>query len=238
MSGKPEKDDDEIQTGIEAILKPTPEEKYSEEGMIRESQRILGRALVNYFSGQLGNELLKPVNSGLGTYLSTLGPFTLQIYPSFTGTNAVQKIALLSDNSTELMKKIYAAIFGEYVLKTNLFSNQDSQVNLTSIMSEFYSASRYFQLDIRLSGISTHPLILAMSLRPENRALYALAVEHAMKKNNLKHCIDGSLFEQICQNIAPTKSILEVAEIYQIKNLKNLMNDINQVINNYGCWKK
>jgi len=224
--------------GIESVLKKTDEEKYSEEVIIQEAQLILGKALIDYFSGELGNALIKPVNSGLRTYLVTLGPFTLQIYPNISGGNECQNISVLGALSADFLGKVYAASFGEYSRNTDLIPKQNQQVNLSYVMTEFTSAYNFFQMNVNKERVSAHPLIIAMNLKPENRVLYAVAAEHAMKSNELKTCSEGSLFDQVNQNVVPTKAILEVAELYKVEQLKDLMIDINHTISTHACWRK
>lgn len=208
--------------------------------LIRDGQKYLGEALIQYYGGNLGNHQTNPIKIGasLIEFLRTMGPYVLQIRPRRNNStfDNQQQIYLYINIDNDFLKKVLEATYGKYVSKTDLagLASASSGASLDQVIPQYHAAQK--TLCLKSSEItSTSPYIVAMGLKPENRALVAVAINEALQNNKIiQYGSFGGQKNAVLNAFVSLTSILEQAEKYNQTRIKDIIADLNNVAQEYN----
>lgn len=239
-----------IEDGLEELednnKKPESEKQPEDIGpceLQEDARKIMGEALVNYFSGNLHQQkqcmhlhrITKELVQQYGLDFFTIHPPSRRRSAASLCVNIPEKV----------IKDALKLLCGEYILQTDVanYAKRDSMEELEKVIPELETV--YVQT-IRVSNEVEHartvlnPYIITMSMSNTNRPLAVIAIKNADERGVIKipNEIPSKIFERwitdAIANVAPeARDFSEAAKKYNVQTIIPIIKEFKHVCGAY-----
>lgn len=172
--------------------------------------------------------------------LKILGPFIIQIAPHkpFGHKYCAYDCSLIDTLSGEIFLNCLRTFSEGYLESTDLVQEIESEINLKKQGEKYLPGFR--SLESEVNGEKDVPKVSAytfvMGMKPEYRSFMALAIERAIKNNEIEvyeYSNSKNRKEKLLSTVPSLKDITGAAEEYNITQLKDIIIDLSRIVSLY-----